>query len=84
MSVDAPNFQPNVPTEKLHQQHQQQSASYLQNSEIMRHNIAQMYQYYNQLIMKQTHVPPRQVHLRGQENRYNGNNNWSRGTADLS
>jgi hypothetical protein len=46
MSIDAPKFDPKKPSS------QTQQSSYQQNSEIMRHNIAQMYQYYNQLIIR--------------------------------
>lgn len=59
MSVHAPTFVPEAPQAQKSRPNSTSAspnrtgAKYLQNNELMRLNIAQMYQYYNQLIIKQ-------------------------------
>ena len=72
MSVSAPVFDPVKAAQRLEQQYPQSvpggpnvmgdgasTSSAVSDSDLLRHNIAQMYQYYNQLIFRQ-----------GQQSRY--------------
>jgi len=53
MSVSAPVFDPIKAAQRLEQQFKQPKVSAVGDSELLRYNIAQMYQYYNQLIFRQ-------------------------------